>query len=240
MDNKLAEALKKLVALSEIDARLAGIAAEKKTLAAKRKEKKEVRDAAKKDSDRKNLEYEDRRAVYNREEKRLKEAQQKLVERRKALTTLGSYKLQVAAEREIEAAGKQLGVQEEQLIRMLEQIEELESVAAESKAIFDKAEAELAAADKEISETAENLDRRASEYIAERNVLLPQVEQPILEVYQRALQRYPVDPIVPFSKGACGGCFIELGPQTAVEIARATKPVRCRGCGRILYLQDAE
>ena len=238
MGNDQLAVLKKLLGISEFDAKIAAINVEKRTLDAKRKEKQETRNAAKTESDRKTREYEERRGAYSREERRLKDAQQKLVDRRKALTTLGSYKLQVAAEREIEAAAKQLGAQEEQLIQVLEQIEVLEQGAREAQSAFTEADKAFQAIDKEIAETFATLDERANMYLLERNKLLPEIDEKSLEVYERVKQRYPMDPVVPFKQRTCGGCFMELGPQTTVEISRGKSLVRCRGCGRLLYLEE--
>ncbi len=240
MSSEQEAVLRKLRAISEIDAKLAAIAAERRSLEARAKEKLDKRSSAKLESDRSTRDYEERRSVYTREEKRLKDAQHKLVDRRKALTTLGSYKLQMAAEREIDAAAKQLGAQEEQLLTMLEQIEQYENAAKNAQAAFAEAERQYQEVQKDVQETLATLDARAAEYTQERNAVLPEIDERNRELYERVKQRYPMDPVVPLSQNTCGGCFMELGPQTAVEISRGRSLVRCRACGRILFLPPAE
>ncbi|MGI6524976.1 MAG: zinc ribbon domain-containing protein [Bdellovibrionota bacterium] len=240
MSTQLTETIKKLLAISKIDSSLAGIAAQKKGLEVQLKEKKEALNSASFDHGKKLSEFESKRDTYAKEEKRLKEQQQKLVDRRKALITLGSYKLQMAAEREIEASAKQLGAQEDLLLKGLESLSELESAANAAQEFYNTVKKDFDEFTKECRATLENMKKRTAEYATEKAALIPDIEARDLETYNRIAQRYPMDPIVPLKQLSCGGCCLELGPQAMVELSRANSLVRCRACGRILYMEEGE
>src|SRR5262245_34490605 len=117
--------LAKLIELSKIDVAIARIKAEKKTLetdllALHSSIKKEEQEKAQKQKV-----YDDKNGRYQKEEKRLRDEGDKLVQRRKALTTLNNYKLQQSAEKEIEHASRQITSQEEALLTTLEEVENL-------------------------------------------------------------------------------------------------------------------
>ena len=239
MDGQHETELKNLLAISKFDALLAGISAQKKELEAQYKEKKQLLDTTSYNHGKKLSEFENRRDTYQKEEKRLKEQQQKLVDRRKALTTLGSYKLQMVAEQEIDASSRQLSAQEEALLKNLDSLEVLEKEAATAPEAYEKAKADFDAFAKECKETLANMKVRVAQYNGEKNKLTPLIEPRTLDTYKRIAQRH-IDPVVPLKNNSCGGCHLELGPQMAVDLACASSLIRCRSCGRFLYLDDSE
>ena len=241
MENDFSETLKKLLAISKIDANLAGINAEKSSLDKKLAEMKEALLSASFDYKKKYAAHEAKNSSYQKEEKRIKELQQKLVERRKALSTLGGYKLQMAAEREIESDSKQLSAQEEVLIKSLDQIEELAKAAEAAKEVLENGKKEYSLFYDEYKGTEANFQERVKEYTTERETLLPGIDSRTLSTYERIMQRHPMNPVVPLKKDfTCAGCFMSLGPQMRVELSRATSLVKCPACGRIMYLDLGE
>ncbi len=232
--------LLKLKALSEVDSKIAIDNAKIKKLKEELSDKsvtlKKLEDVYKA----KAIEHNERKTRYQREEKFLRDERHKLIERRKSLASLNNYKVQQAAEREIEASSKQIGAQEETLIAMLEEIDVL---AAETKKLEDgfttksaeinefktKAEAEIT----ELSSEDEGLTKKREE-------LLSKVDPKSLESYKRIQVRYPANPVVALSGTTCTGCFLDLGPQAIVMISRGDAIVSCRGCTRFLYLEPKE
>ncbi|NLF24466.1 MAG: hypothetical protein GX589_02255 [Deltaproteobacteria bacterium] len=238
--NANANLLKNLVVISKIDAFIAGINSEKKKLVDQLAAKRQNLAALELSAKEKAYALRERKLYYEREDLHLKESQQKLVERRKALTTLGSYKLQVAAEREIEAAARQLAAQEERYVNTLDELDALEAAAVETKSAFETATEDLKNFQEEAKETSKVLEERLKGYMTERDAMVPLIDQKSLALYNRVKDKYPMDAVVVFSQNACSGCFLELGPQVTLEIARGNALVRCRGCGRILFLEDSK
>lgn len=176
---------------------------------------------------------------YTKEEKLLRDENEKLVDRRKALTSLSNYKLQEAAGREIDAAAKALRAREDGLLKLLE-----ESDAAEKDAntLLEKLTAEHAAIEKlmeEANSSVAGFEEQQSTLIREREAITSALLPDPLKQYQRIHDKYPMDPIVPVKGGTCSGCFMAVQPQTLIEMGKGEQLVRCRGCGRLLSPEAA-
>lgn len=227
--------IKQLIALGVVDTALGHIAAEQarteKILAAKRHELAKLIA----DRDAKERVAKDRKIHYQREERTLRDERDKLSERRKALSSLASHKLIQAAEREIEASTRQLDALEEVLLKALDEAEALERAFNEAREKVARLEGEFATLSQETNATLENLASRRATRTAERQSIASTVDGAVMIQYERVCRRYPHDAVVPIKNGICAGCFIQVAPQLAVEAARGTALVKCRGCGRLLY-----
>ena len=233
--------LKKLISLSQVDSNIARITAEKKRLEADLEKKKEALDKAENAYQVKAVALLDFRKLYEREDKHIKQEQQKLIDRRKSLAHLGGdYKLQLAAEREVEHAGKQLGGQEEKLIEVLEKLSALEKDEQAAAEVLAKAKKEHQDALKEVQETVRNSNERLQQHEKERTELLTGADRKDLAIYDRVRSRFPMDPVVPILNHTCQGCFMGLGPQATLQVSRGTALIRCRGCGRIIYIKSSQ
>ena len=230
--------LKNLIALSKVDIALARITSEKKkiekdVLSLHGEIQKEEKDRAQKISL-----HSQKDAGYKKEEKRLRDEQEKLVSRRKALTTLNNYKLQQAAEKEIEHVSRQLSSQEEALLDVLQEVEEL---AAQIKAHDESLAEQKKKYDKLISEARKSLadlEKRSIEKKSERTLLANSIESKSLVIYERVKERFIMDPLVEVVNNLCKGCNMQIGPQVLVLIGKGDSLVRCPGCARILYVAE--
>lgn len=230
--------LRHLREISAIDAKLARARAEKKKLEVELAEKKAALEQLKILAAEAVKQFNQKELVYKKEEKYLRDEQAKLVDRRKALHSLQNYKLQQAAEKEIEAASKQLGAQEEKLIEGLDEMEQLSAKSTEAQSLLQDAEAGLKTFLAEFEVSCKTFEERFSAYLKEREVAVANVSPASLQFYERVVERYPFDAIVAYKEQACTGCFLGLGPQVMQEIGKAKNLVRCRGCGRILFLEE--
>ena len=231
--------LSNLITLSKIDAAMARIFAEKKATETALSNKEAELKKALADKASKQKIAEDRRKKYNAEDVFIKDEQAKIVERKKALNTLHSYKLQQAATREIDYNSRQLKVREDGLLKLLEEAEQAEKALTASTEKLEALQKELEAARKDSAESLVLLEKRRSERAAEREAVLPSVLPAILQQYDRIKSRFPVDPMVAVSNNSCSGCHIQVAAQLMVQIHKGDSMVRCRGCGRILYLDPA-
>lgn len=233
--------LSKLIALSKVDASLARILAESKQLESNLADKLLSLKKRKEEFAQRSSTLAERRERIRREEKRLKDEQQKLIDRRKGLATFTNYKLQQAAEKEIEHAAKQLGVYEEQLLVAIDEMESLEAEVEQAESELNQFETEVNELAGNSDATLQSLHERRQEKEAERAELARDIDPAQLAVYDRIMQRYPMDPVVPLSSDHhCQGCYMQVGPQMIVQVARGEELVKCRGCGRILYLTQPE
>jgi len=229
--------LDKLIELSKVDVLLAQITLEKRKIDAELHARREAVKAQDQKREAKLRIVEERRVRYNREEKLVTGEKEKLVDRRKALTTLGSYKLQQAASKEIDYASKQLSTREEATLTLLQELSVLEKELQELEGVVLAIKGELEAFEKDAAHTLGSLAERATEYVGQRPALAAAVTQSqVLVHYDRVRHRYPLDPIVAVSEAqSCTGCRMKVGPQVFVQISRG-EIVKCPGCGRLLKL----
>lgn len=234
------ELLLTLAQLSEVDGRIAGVLAERKRVEeALRTKQAEVAELTRVTEDR-SIRANERKKLYERGAQYVRVEQQKLIDRRKALSSVGDYKTQMAAEREIEHASKQLGAHEEKLIEVLQQVENFEKDEQQAQEALTAATDACRVLEEDKSETIKSFEERLDRHNAERAELIATIDRAVLNTYDRVRSKYPVDAVVPVVDHACGGCFMEIGPQVVVDIGRGQSLVRCRGCGRILYIKDSE
>ena len=232
--------LKSLIELGQIDAARGRISAERQTFDAKFRElEKNFADQSAIASALK-VELENHKATYIRREKELKEEQQKLIDRRKALSTLADYKAQQAAGREIDAAAKVLDVHEEELIALLEGTDAKEAAVAQAEEQLSQAKEAFEKIQSEAEETLAELEQREADCVSDRDKIVANVAANFLSEYEKVIARVP-DPVAAIDqeKLLCSACFISVGPQLVVQIHRAETVVKCPGCARILYLDTA-
>ncbi len=226
--------------LSALDAKIAGIKSQRKQLQNQIIEKQKLVDNAKHLAAQKINAHRSKRKDSEEKESFLKAERNKLADRRKALQSLQNHKLIQAAEREIDATGRQLNAQEEVLLEEFEQIDILAKSESEASAALELAQKDLAALQAEAQETFATLDEREAAASDDRAAAAANISPGSMAIYKRVSEKYVSDAIVAFKNNSCSGCFLNLGPQVTLEISRGTGLIKCRGCGRILFLAKAE
>lgn len=229
-----------LLDLSKIDGSLAHIVSERKRWDAEMKAKIQERNKAQNAHLAKLKVFEDKRSLCRQEEKNLGDERQRLTERRKALKTLGTYKLQQAAEREIDHINRELNAREEGLIKMIGEAEALEKEVAQLADALSKSQAALAQLEGQAKTDLSMLETRDKEYRAERELIVAKLDPASLSTYNKVRDKHPGSAIAMLNNNSCCGCFMQIGPQIVVQIAKGQTLQRCPGCGRILYLAPEE
>jgi predicted nucleic acid-binding Zn-ribbon protein len=179
----------------------------------------------------------EKKLLCDREEKGTKHERDRINERRAALNTLNNYKLQQAAEREIDFVAKQIGQREDLLLGLMREIETMEKDLMDTESVIKGLQDELSALEKESTEAIQGIDSQLQtlngERAAQAGIL---AGQKCLVEYNRIKDRFPSNPIVEvLNRDSCAGCFMKLGPQVGVLVSRGDV-VKCPGCGRMLRL----
>lgn len=230
-------ALPIIIQLSKLDVQIATFSAQKKKLESDLAGRKQVLASheAKKAAREKVLG--EKKTLCAKEEKSVKAERDKINERRAALNTLNNYKLQQAAEREIDYTAKQIGQREDLLLGLMREVEALEKEVADATVVINGVNEEFAAFHKDSSETIKGLEEQLAGLTNERAEQAAQLAgQSVLTVYNRIRDRFPSNPVVELAnRDSCAGCFMKLGPQVIVQVSRQDV-VKCPGCGRILRL----
>ena len=185
--------------------------------------------------------YQEKKLSIDKEEHQIKEEQDRLVARRKALATMNNYKVQQAAEREIEGVAKDLAAREELLLTVMEEAQTLQQAGDGFKAEFEVLKVEYEKLVKDVAGEMLTLDERLGRKSKEREEIVKGVAGESLLFYDRVRSRYPENPVVKVEdKNRCAGCGMSVGPQIILQISKGTSLVKCPGCGRILWRESSE
>ncbi len=141
--------------------------------------------------------------------------------------------------KEIDDIKKQIGLKEEEQIKIMLQMDEANLFFLEAKK---RIESEI----QQLKKQEEQIDRELQEVIEERKRLEQKrldtqksVNSELLSHYTRIKQRRKTGPVVvPLKDEICSGCFMQLLPQIVNEIMASEKIHTCRHCGRILYYAE--
>jgi predicted nucleic acid-binding Zn-ribbon protein len=230
-------ALPILTEISKLDVQIALLSAQKKKLIGDVAARKQVVDGHAAKSAVRAKVLVDKQTLCAKEEKSVKHERDRINERRAALNTLNNYKLQQAAEREIDYVAKQIGQREDLLLGLMREIEVIQKEVADADAVIRGLSDELTAFEKEASETIQGIDAQLQTLQAERTSQAAGLAgQRCLVDYNRIKDRFPSNPIVEvLNRDSCAGCFMKLGPQVIVQVSRGDV-VKCPGCSRILRL----
>ena len=227
-----------LVQIAKIDSNLALIAAEEKKCRASLDARALALSKIKNEMQREQLIVKDKKAHYHKEEKHLRDEQSKLIDRRKALGSFPSLKLQQAAQKEIENTSRDLSTREETLLGQLDELEALEKKFNDRVTFEAEESKEIESATSEFLEMKTGFDERRKRQLEQRQILVAQVDPASLVTYDRVHDKYMMDPVVPLQGKNCSGCFMQLGPQVFVILNKGDALVRCPGCSRIVYLAE--
>lgn len=139
---------------------------------------------------------------------------------------------------EIEGLKADNSLIEEEMIKLMDNIDDARKRLTEEKGIFIKEE-ESSQKEKNVINTRLNeINSRLSQLTAEREKITPNVDKQLLARYERVLQNRDGLAIVQVEGGACGGCHLNLPPQVVSEAKLKDDVVVCGSCSRILYVDD--
>jgi predicted nucleic acid-binding Zn-ribbon protein len=231
--------LSALVDLSKVDGRIAILKAVLNEVEAQRTKRAKAFETLHAEKKRREDKLTEKKALSDKEDKAVKHERERINERRAALNSLNDYKIQQAATREIDFVSKQIGQREELLLELFREVEALEKQVEEVNEIVRGAEAEQASFDKKLAARVQEAESELETLSSERAAKTQHIEdKETLVIYDRLVSRFPSDPIVEVvNQESCAACFMKLGPQVPVQIARGDV-VKCPGCGRLLRLSD--
>ena len=144
-----------------------------------------------------------------------------------------------AMQKEITMAEAEVSSQE---TRMLECMEEADTLAVELKS----AEAALKADKTEVAREIEQLDTERSEVerklqqtLQERQSLAARISREALTVFERVAHGRKGLAVAEARDGLCTVCHVRLRPQVFNEVRRNDSLIQCDSCTRILYFVPA-
>ncbi|MEI6632350.1 MAG: C4-type zinc ribbon domain-containing protein [Chlamydiota bacterium] len=124
---------------------------------------------------------------------------------------------------------------EDRILEVMLDIEEHESRIRSGEELVRAKGVELAAEEKKVAEEGARVAARMAVVGAERDALLPAIDEAMLRKYQRIFKNKKDMAIVPLTDYVCGGCHMHLPPQITHLVRKGDELVICESCSRILY-----
>jgi predicted nucleic acid-binding Zn-ribbon protein len=128
---------------------------------------------------------------------------------------------------------------EEDIIRILDQIDAAnKNILKEKEAL--KGEESLLIKEKErLNQDADRVKSELSDLKSKRDILAQKVDKDILAKYDRIVKSQDGLAVVPIlNESSCQGCFRILPSQVINEVKMKDKLVFCDSCSRILYIEE--
>ena len=163
----------------------------------------------------------------------------KAMDKRMRMNRIKNAKELQALQREIDSMRQANGDLEEELIKIMQQMDGIK-IQMQAK------QAEMAALREEWHKQQQTLgtqitgiDRAVMEAANRRQSIAAQITGDLISRYELIFSRRGGTAVVEVSGGICQGCFMNIPPQLSNEIVRSDKVHLCPSCQRILYIKPA-
>jgi predicted nucleic acid-binding Zn-ribbon protein len=144
-----------------------------------------------------------------------------------------------ALSREIESARKANLALEDEILRKMQEIEELKVSTEKKKAQLEETEKKLLAEKAELEKELVRIDAEISQQQQVRQQAAERVEKRYLQQYQLISSRRDGIAVVPVLDEHCLGCHMGIPPQLYNLVLRGDEVRTCPHCMRIIYYEEA-
>lgn len=151
------------------------------------------------------------------------------------LYLLKSNKEYSAMEFEIKGAKADKSLLEEEILKLMDEVEQGKQKVTKEKEALAGEEKKLKEALGAIQKKSGELTSQIAEHEEKRKTYTPNVEARLLAQYDKTVKSREGLGLVPVRNSSCGGCHIGLPPQMVNEVQIGEKLIVCESCNRIIY-----
>jgi uncharacterized protein len=126
-------------------------------------------------------------------------------------------------------------VLEEEIIKLMDEIEKQEQDSANEQKQLEQKQKESDLHIKKIEEEIKMIEQNLASEQEKRKAIALEIDKKILHKYEKILEAKDGLAITPVLNDACGGCYMQLPPQVINEIRLKNDIICCQLCLRILY-----
>ena len=170
----------------------------------------------------------------------LQEESKKATDRRMRMNRIKNSKELAALQREIDLIKQSNSEREEELIKMMEEIEAAKAVIKTKAEEVSTLQVEWQQSQAEMSAQLTGIDQAVSEAALRRQTIAAEVAKDLISRYEMIFSRRGGTAVVEATGGICQGCFMNIPPQLWNEIIRNEKVHFCSSCQRILYYKPTD
>ncbi|MFC1514863.1 zinc ribbon domain-containing protein [Candidatus Omnitrophota bacterium] len=154
------------------------------------------------------------------------------------LYLLKTNKEYAAKLKEIESFKADASVIEEDILKIMDELDAKNKELSEKKGLIDQDEA---AVNKEVSalgEQIKDLDAQVKNLEGKRGRISEGVEKALFARYQHLLDNRQGRALVPLQGFSCGGCFMTLPRDIMNKVKQYHEVIDCEFCARMLYIAE--
>jgi len=141
---------------------------------------------------------------------------------------------------EIASRKKKVSDNEEELLKTLAEIDELQDKIKEYKEKLVEVEKNNRVQLESLTREMDSIGIKIKQKQDERKNVSVRINKQMLATYERVKKVKGGAAVVPVKKRACSGCYKSLPPQKIQEIKKGENLITCDSCGRILIWTDEE
>lgn len=164
----------------------------------------------------------------------------KAMEKRMRMNRVKNVKELQALQREIDLTRQANGDLEDELIRIMQEIDGIKAQIQTKEAEMATMQEEWLKKQKELQQQIHGIDEAVSEAATRRQSIASQVTGDLISRYELIFSRRGGTAVVEVNAGICQGCFMNIPPQLWNEIIRNEKLHLCPSCQRIVFIKPAE
>jgi len=127
---------------------------------------------------------------------------------------------------------------EEKILLSYDEADAVQGEIAKEKVVVEAQEKRYLARKKEVEDEIRLMEDRVKVLESQRKQQLPGVDRTLLNRYEKVLAHKDGLGIAPITDNSCGGCHMNVPPQTINAIKMHDQLVECEICQRIMYLED--
>lgn len=127
---------------------------------------------------------------------------------------------------------------EEDIIKILDQIDAENKKVGQEKEFLKQEETKLAEDKKKLDEEKGRAEKEAAGLKTKRAALEATIDKAVLAKYEKIIKNRGGLAVVPVDDETCQGCFQILPPQVINEIRMHKDLIFCENCTRILYIEE--
>jgi len=234
------EKLRLLIELQRLDQTIMALNVTKQKLLVDAAEVKRLADEEKKSLESRSGESQTLRVQAQKIEVGLKAIEEKIAHYEVQLNTVKTNKEYTALQHEINSLKADKSRTEDEVLRMMEQIESEEQELKDLAAQVETAETAAISKGRDIALALSDADARIERITGERAALAEKIPPEFLSKYERLQGKRGGRAMAACRNFVCEGCRMALTANTVNLLMAGNDLIYCHSCGRILYLADDE
>lgn len=163
----------------------------------------------------------------------------KTMDKRMRMNRIKNIKELQALQREIDQMRQSNGDLEEEIIKIMQEIDGIKAQIKSKEAEMGALQEEWQKKQDELQAQIGDIDKAVAEAAAQRQSIAAQLANDLISRYELIFARRGGTAVVEVSGGICQGCYMNIPPQLGNEIIKSEKLHMCPSCNRILYVKPS-